>query len=182
MSYTSMFEIDHDGNCQETKDYSNSWGAAPFVWRSLARKYLNTDWWIEMASAGDRLWRLDRNERLPSAERIVLVLTFDRVVVPRDAMYPAAAAIDEFIKAYPPVSGEANHWPQIADDLRDAHARGVRAVCWEQTSVASRIWRIYDQATEQSRPYNIDTGTEHFLLFDKYPELKPTDDAAPVTS
>jgi hypothetical protein len=70
---------------------------------------------------------------------------------------------------------DAGHLPAMAGALRElAQDEDCLAVCWQQTSVSSEQWIVplrcseCGQEIDACRPYNINTDSDHWFLFDNF--------------
>lgn len=138
--------------------FRNGWGSAPIVWDYLAYKYIAEKPAYSMASDHlERIWALASDQRLSHAERVVLMMTFDRAYVPVEQLVDAADAC-AVVGAAVENGRQANHWPAISEALRAAASmnlgRHARGVCLSCTSVSdawcspspeqiTKAWSIY---------------------------------------
>jgi hypothetical protein len=171
-----MYTVNNRGVCHPVHEYGNSWGGAAFVWNALVEKYWplqpgQKSWERSVGMGGDMkpLWALRSVRDVPVPERVVLISTFDRVMVKREDLLWTADCFDTFKDAFHTDHKIVCSLGAQAIDLRALAAdKKVYAVCWQQTSVAEDQW--YDNV--RRKPYNIKTNNDHFFLFDEYPELR----------
>lgn len=186
MSQTTICVASADGVMQRGRAFRNAWGGAWFVWDALWRAYLSRDKLSTVTLASEiereRLWRLDRDERLSIPERIALISTFDFCLIHRHEAEWVADAFDAFVKTHERRrTGRACSLPLQALYLRElAQCPEVREIGWWQQSVSADPWwfvREVESSHEGSvllndEPYNLNKGHSHWFLFDRYPELK----------
>jgi len=108
------------------------------------------------------IWDLVDNERVPQIEKIVLMTTFDKVLVKKENM---PKVIEGFIK----FDGESSLKEQAAILQKMYKDENCIAVGWNQTSVNADNWGSfnYNEETGYGEPYNCLTQNEHFWLFDE---------------
>lgn len=183
MSYTELFLFNQSGDAEGFADIRNSHRGAMAVWLALERKYLPSlpipayAGFFEMdgkpydyhsrtmpsnhEDAMKDIWELANDDRLSDAEQIALATTFDRVVVKAENVGRVVTAFREF-------EGETSLKEQ-ADAIEGAMASGtIRAIAWNQTSVNGGAWEAdYNEETDDYDPYNLDTGGNHWFLFDE---------------
>ena len=172
-----MYTVNNRGVCHGAHEYGNSWGGAAFVWTALAEKYWplqpgQQSWQRPVGMGADMkpLWALRLNPDVPVHERVVLISTFDRVIVKREDLLWTADCFDKFKAEFHTNPEIACSLGSQANDMRAfATDKKVYAVCWQQTSVAEDQW--WDH--KRHKAYNIKTNKNHFFLFEQYPELKP---------
>jgi hypothetical protein len=171
MSYTTIHLVQHGGLAKH-EDFNNSWGSAMYVWTSLNSKYLaepgeSHTAFLFSESKFPLLWKLAIDARLAKTERIVHATTFDRAMVKRENLLDLADRFDEFVELHPPGKYVCS-LPQQAESLRRIIGNSIDCVgvCWTQTSVASDVWQVPDESTEESRWYDIDRDKGHFFIYD----------------
>lgn len=141
-------------------EFRNGWGSAPIAWDYLADRYIAEKPAYSLSGEHmKRVWALASDPRLSRAERIVLMLTFDRAFVPLAHLLDAAEACIAFGAACED-GRRANHWPAIGEALRRAHetnlGRHARGICLSCTSVSdpwidptpaqlAEAWSIYEE-------------------------------------
>jgi len=179
MSYTTLIGIGKDGTPRTYEEYRNAWGGAAYIWTSLIDAYLvgrggATSLGAMMCQDENMngmkpLWELGKDLRVPENFRFILLSTFDRAMVRASDFNRLADAMDEFVRTFPP-GDRACSLPAQAQTLRQMALSGEwRAACWHQTSVSENPWIGWDEEKDESIPYNIDTGEDHFFIFDGYP-------------
>lgn len=172
-----MYVAGSDGLMRPTHAIPNSWGGAPRVWRTLRERYLpalvtadNIPLIFDL-DAARKVWELVHAPQLQVFEKITLGTTFDRCCITTPYFTAAAEALESFAIAHPVEDASACSLMNQATYLRSLPP-SIQAVGWQQTTVSPDQWVIYDPATEEARPYDLVTGTEHFYLFDLLPELR----------
>jgi len=162
MSYTEMFKVSEAGLVEEVADFHNSWRGAMLVWDNMAYLYLGQHAGLLMArDAIDPVWDLAKRQDIPLAHRIVLMSTFDRVMVRRENLDRVIEAIETYAETFDP--GTLLLQVKKLRELRND--RDCQAVCWNQTSECADAWWI-DEG-EEGRPYDTARDTGHWFLFDR---------------
>lgn len=161
MSRTTLKAAFADGDMINVKEYRNSWRGAVMIWSYLAERYLGEKWYPGSDGLNRRLWDLAEAERVPFIERVALATTFDRVLVQgadRELLHHCLMAMATLLPA-------ENSLAEQAKDIL-ALAASVRAIGWQQTSVAADFWWVEgDEEAFDGRPYNIDKDSVHWWLF-----------------
>lgn len=191
MSYTTLYAVNNRGVCHGYREYRNSWGAAAFVWNALVEKYWplkpgQKSWERPVGMGGDMkpVWALAKQQDLPVYERVVLITTFDNMMIRREDFNFVADCFEQFDVALNPnrkIPFEDTSTPQVAchmmafafDFRKLADDKKVCAVCFQQTSVSDDMWYDYSR----KKPYNIYSkgNDKHWFLFDEYPDLRNPD-------
>jgi hypothetical protein len=113
MSRSEGYLFGVDGQILLAEEYRNGWGTAPLIWDYLARKYANAPHWLRVV---ERFWAPlgspDRIEIGDADDRLLLHLTFDAVLLPRDEFVRAADIVEHRLLPTVP-ENYANHWPAI---------------------------------------------------------------------
>lgn len=108
------------------------------------------------------IWDLADNEKVSTTDKIVLLTTFDKVLVRREDLAKVIAAFNAF-------EGETSLKEQaiILQEMLEDEA--CIAVGWNQTSVNADTWLTYNynEEAEDYLPYNCLEQTEHYWLFDE---------------
>jgi len=110
------------------------------------------------------VWDLAEDERVPFELRIVLMSTFDNVMVKRADLPTVATAFEEYWRFF----ADGGHLDEQAKKLRElAEDETCYAVCWNQTSVNCDTWRVYDADEDDNRQrfYDMSRDTGHWFLF-----------------
>jgi len=175
MSYTEIFGFTKDNNVIGIGDVRNAFRGAMAVWHTLEKKYLPTyhpSWapmndgkeYFRSSALGDdklmrEVWSLADNEKVSEVDKIALKSTFDKVIVRRENF-------GRLIEAFRAFEGETSLKEQA--DIIEGAGPEVIAIGWNQTSVNGDTWQNfggYDEETEESIPYNLETGEDHWELF-----------------
>jgi hypothetical protein len=181
MSYTEIFKFNSRGKAEDIGEVHNSWRGAMAIWNIIEEKYL-PPFFPKWGTPGEKyhrtscdmgtntiireIWDLYNDDRLSNIDNIVLGSTFDNVIVMRKDIPRLLNAFYEFegetsLKEQAEIIGKA-----LADDPK------LMAIGWNQTSVNSDPWVIYDKR-DRIRPYNIKKDTKHWSLFENI-NLKTT--------
>jgi hypothetical protein len=172
MSYCEIISF-KDGVPDESVEYRNAHGGAPFIWDALFDTYLKDprveyDSWLMRFSrdSGDKsLWDLAKREDLPMYERAVHAATFDRAMVRKEHFRQFALDLRAFVERHR--NGErVCHLLEWADFVDACKAE---AVGFYGTSVSDNLWEDRDE--EERVPYNLNTRDEHFEVYDWLEEL-----------
>lgn len=109
------------------------------------------------------LWDLADSDKLSRQEKIVLMTTFDYVLVKKQDL---SKVVDAFIA----FEGETSLAEQAKILQAIAADDSCIAVGWNQTSVNADTWASmggYDEENGEPIPYNCLTGDKHYWLFDE---------------
>ncbi len=174
MSYTEIYKFNSRGKAEHIGETNNSWLGAAAVWGILEDKYLEPYFpsWGEIGEKYSRLsmmfrpelmqeiWDLDKNDKVSDVDKIVLLSTFDNVVVLRKD-------IDRLLNAFEQFEGETSLKDQ-AQIIRNAIKEDPKliGIAWNQTSVNADSW-ITEGKNGKWRPYNIKRDSKHWSLFDE---------------
>jgi len=166
MSYTEMFKVPEVGPVENVAEFKNAFRGAWMVWEQMTKRYLHSDGAIAMLRGEmQATWDLWKDKSIPLDHRIVLAMTFDKVMVRRENLGRLIEAIESYAKAFDP-----GHLLLQAQKLRElVRDSTVYAVCWNQTSVNCDSWWIYEDSEdedESGRPYDISKDADHWFLFD----------------
>lgn len=149
MSTTTALGVIPNRRPVELKEFYNSSGWAPSIWRRLliARGgdgNWMTNWGDGISPALRSLWQAI--DTMPSWQQVPLVLTFDTGVIPFSDYGWAAKQLDEFDRRLPAPEGHANHVPGMAELLRSGPEAPYFAVYG--TSVSSNPFDPFDAEAE----------------------------------
>ena len=173
MSQTTVLVVGRDGEVHYGRSFPNSWWSAWFIWRWLWLTYTGTELdpaALQLSTTRAAMHALMVDARLSPAEQIALGTTLDYAMIRRGEALWVADALDAFAKKY-----ERRHsgrgvttLPLQAAYLREqATNPEVSCLCWQQTTVLADFW------VGPTGSYNTRYGTLHWLLFDRYPHLRP---------
>jgi len=183
MSSTELYGLTKNKTL-DIGDATNSWRGAMAVWGRLEKKYLpkfTPAWAVAMGDADKEysrcsdmsnpnsmqpIWDLVDSEKVSLNEKIVLFSTFDNVLVKREN-------VPRLLKAFREFGGETNLTDQadIIEEAIKVHPE-ILAIGWNQSSVNGDNWGnvSYDEETEESIGYNLETESDHSFLFDELEE------------
>ncbi len=130
MSYTTILAVYPGEKIEELFELGNAWGSAPVIWDVMAQKYLNKG----AFGAGDELWGLWKDQKIPLLHRTVHLISFDRAFILKKDFKQAAQDIRAFLKDFPQPENHINHWFSIADYLEADP--NVPAIGFHMTSVS----------------------------------------------
>lgn len=176
MSHTELYRVRADGLIEPADRFGSAWHGAPIVWGKLAEKYLgrNSAAWMLDPRLLRRLWGLADDPAVSRAERITLLSTFDRVLCEAARFSELNWAFDEFLKEHDPLGrSHCSLMAQAIVILRQTWSYpGVLGVGWRQTSVTDCPWVVYDEETDEDRPYDINRDKGHWWLFERFEEAE----------
>lgn len=117
MSYTTIVYVFPNEKVECGEELRNSYGSAPVVWDALCQKYLSFPkyGWVMRSGGLSVLWDLWKNKDIPTHQRAVLMMTFDRAYVSKENYQRAANDIRAFLSDFPVDPEIVNHWPVIAE-------------------------------------------------------------------
>ena len=183
MSEVEIYTFDKEGNACHAGEARNAARGAMAIWRILEDAYLppmQDDSILQLqkqfpnykpsrlngtSSDMQEVWNLAKDERLPQFERIVMITTFDKVVVQKAVFATVIDAFIQFDKTYP---GRTNLLEQV-EVLKEADEDGSIAVAWNQTSVNDSMWQHFvetdDSEDEKEFFYNLNVGKDHYYPF-----------------
>ncbi len=108
----------------------------------------------------DDICELIDDPSVPRDERIVLMTTFNKVLVKREHF-------EEIIKAFRSFGGQTS-LPKQADILEELlKDNGCIAAGWSQSNGSGSFWNAWNNDGETTTPYNCLTQNEHVWLFDE---------------
>ena len=174
MSYCSLIWF-RDGKPFAENEYRNAWGGAAKIWSDLFDTYLKRqsvpyDSWLMRCAGNDTsLWDLAKRQDLPLFERAVHASTFDRAIVRREHFQKFVCHLREFVAKYPS-NEKVDHLSAWADAIETSDAE---AVGFYGTSVSENLWYQFDEENDESIPYDLNTGDEHFEVYDWLESMKP---------
>lgn len=177
MSYCELISF-KDGLPADSQEFGNSWGGAMFIWDSVFERYLKDpkipydNVLSPLAKHGSEreqaIWNCWKRPDISPAAKAVWLCTFDNVLVMPLDFNQFALDLREFVREF--LIGERIcHLPAWADFV-DNHA-DAEAIGFHHTSVSENPWYGWDEATEESVPYNLATGTKHWSLYDRLREF-----------
>jgi hypothetical protein len=164
VSRTTIYCVPETGPIYSYREFSNAFRGGWLVWDNMSRRYLKRSA-SEYMIAGDLqpVWDLWKSLNVPLAHRIVMASTFDTVMVKRENLDKLIAAFGQYASDFE----DPGHIPEQALALRElAENQDCFAVCWQQTSVSSDSWMVYQGDAEGSRPYDVSIDNDHWFLFD----------------
>lgn len=111
------------------------------------------------------IWDLAYNEKVSITDRIVLMTTFDKILVKKEDLPKVIEAFNNF-------EGETSLKEQAVILQEMLTDENCIAVGWNQTSVNSDTWLSYsyDEESDEEIPYNCLAQNEHYWLFDELEE------------
>lgn len=162
MSYTTLYLVPESGSVEDFAEYRNAFRGGYLVWDNMARQYLGEPASGFMFSGMQPVWDLAGDEGVPEAHRLVMMSTFDKVMVRRENLVRLAEAFERYSADFE----DPGHIPAQAADLRRlAEEPRCFAVCWCQTSVSSDVWYVVEG--EDHRRYDVSRDSDHWFMFDE---------------
>ena len=156
MSYTEIYAVQANGNIQQYGEAHNASGCAMHIWTKLAEKYnVKGKHPFDLEPLWNSIKQM--NER----DQWVMAGTFDHVIIPREQL----PTYCNFLRSFANDCSTSNLEEQIALLDRAIIDETVHGICFNQTSVNTNPWWIYDGSNEdEGKPYNINTDTKHWFL------------------
>jgi len=184
MSRTEIYAVrSEDGDMELEAEISNSWSGAMHVWTTLAQRHLDlpgdqSHMIMLREDLMKKVWALASDPRPEWWEKVVLLSTFDRVIIIRGDF---DRLIEAFTRWGDAALGGSMTIQCSTFRLIKEHARGFRGICFNQTSVCANPWWVHDESGEddEGRPFNIDRDSDWWSLFDAAPELRAAADLPP---
>lgn len=171
MSQTVLYAAGADGDFVKVGHIKNAWHGAMYIWTELAKRYLGKD---NPFMCFDEIWKLADGERLDDYEYYSLITTFDNAVLPAGRI---AKIVSHSLRNFrSTLHEEATGLRGQANIIDDEFAKGAIAIAWNQTSVNSNPWFIYEPGFEEGRPYNLLRDKKHHLI-ERHPRRGPAMDA-----
>ncbi|MHA1137994.1 MAG: hypothetical protein ACTSSE_16055 [Candidatus Thorarchaeota archaeon] len=145
MSYMTLYSVPKEGELKEEKEFHNAHLGAHVIWMMLCDKYIDDEYYLQQSHT-PKLWKLSKDERLPVWERIVLMTTYDKVIVKLENLPKVIWAMNKFYEEYKTrYPDKGCHLPEHAKELQRIFDEGTAfGVCWNQTSVCDGVWYVYD--------------------------------------
>jgi hypothetical protein len=169
MSYCEIIAF-KDGKPGECLECRNSWLGAAFIWNCIWDKWLKNpakeyDTWIVPGPNTQKLWDAVKRSDIPVAIRAVHASTFDHAVIYQKDFARFAADLGEFVRYFDAVGkSHLESWAEFVRTHNDADAVG-----FYQNSVVDHPW--YQQGTDDSIPYDLNTGDKHFDVYEHLTEI-----------
>lgn len=193
MSYTEIFGFDKDGNAYSAGEVQNAWRGAWSVWTYFEDKYLPlyipdyikyTIWYKPNMSNEEviskngfkptrlnsndgsiqEIWNLVDDTSISVNERIVLMTTFDKVLVKKENLQQVINAFNSFPNKDTSLKQQAQILQTLLND------NNCIAVGWNQNSVCADNWTNFNKVDDTIKPYNCLKQDEHCWLFDELVE------------
>jgi hypothetical protein len=173
MSYIEIFAFNENGDSESIGEVQNAFRGCMAFWLNLEKKYLpsvetknilmrneyNSRLFCFNEEHLDEFWGLVDDERLSSDERLILLSTFDKVIIGKEK-------VPELIHAYKTTDCDCN-LPQQAEIIERAFQENkYLGVAFNQTSVMEDPWTLYDDEKDESVPYNIFRDKGHKIVGD----------------
>jgi hypothetical protein len=189
MSHTEIFGFNNEGNAYHQADIKNAWRSGMAIWNHLEKKYLPpylpsyTPAYIKSVdefesrlgyrptrtssmmdgNAMKEIWSLADDDKVSLTDKIVLLTTFDKVLIKKEDLPKVISAFKDF-------DGETSLKEQAQVLQTMFEDEGCIAVGWNQTSVNGDTWMNiggYNEDNEESIPYNCLKQSWHHWLFDE---------------
>jgi hypothetical protein len=172
MSYTQLYIIELDGNAIGGEEFRNSHGGASMIWTAICRRYSRTIWpdaplmqdqscrWL----SDDHIWEKFNALPLRWWEYNALRFTYDHQIVKAFDLELMAESLERFEDAHGTPSCVC-HLPAMAMEIRETIKDGYPlGVCLYATSCGDNLWSVYDDGSDDCRPYNINIDTKHSFI------------------
>ena len=179
MSQTELYIIKKDGSLKYYKGFGNSHRGASLLWSNLCKKYLTNSYGIMMFNDNEleKLWKLDRDPKVPEELRILHISTFDRMMIRKENLQKFIEAIKKVQdNNYFEDLGHFDAYPEVFEEIEEI-TPDIIGIAWNQTSVNSGYWDIYEKCPhckEETirRDYNIFKDQKHDFLFEYLYEIR----------
>lgn len=177
MSRTELYIVKNTGELELYKEFGNSHRGASLLWSNLCKKYLDSPYGhILLSKEGlDKLWRLDRDPKVPKELRILHISTFDHFLIRKENLQQFIDACEEvYKKDYFEDLGHFRDYPEVFRGIMKLE--NIMAIAWNQTTVCTDVWCVYDACKHCDngtiqRDYNILKDKEHQFLFEYLEEI-----------
>ncbi len=182
MSATYLYTVSPNGPLTLHEEFRNSHRGAMWIWMRLRERFHPDHIWPENAPYDDPrvkeaskwimkyddIWALSKDSRLCRNEKIVLMSTYDNVMVKRKNFEELVAAFRWFVENYkkdnPEEASSLLEQANVIEKFKDN--KKIYAICWNQTSVNGDAWITYIPKKDEHRSYNIKKDKGHWFLFD----------------
>ncbi|MDT2675355.1 hypothetical protein [Enterococcus dongliensis] len=159
MSTTELYAVNKNGDVTPYGEAKNSWLGGMHVWNSLNEKYALND---DMMFGFKKTWGNFNKGFYEEYEDVLLGSTFDKVIVLKENFEQLISNFEKYLAVYP----NSNFGQQIEIIQAMKEDEDVIGVAWCQTSVADDLWDFaYDDEEDETIPYNVFKGEEHWNLF-----------------
>jgi hypothetical protein len=169
MSSMVLFTVKDNGDVVRCESLRNSWLGAALVWTKLGEKYLGkfdpeNEFKKSKMSGNEfdpfgwkRTWDLQHNPKIEQQDWVVLMSTFDNIIIPRNQMLYVADHFEVFNEEFP------SHFGACAHVLRQLYDEGSHGFAIQATTVSENPWWIEEEG-EYGHPYNVKQGTKHWFF------------------
>jgi hypothetical protein len=163
MSYCQLLGF-RSGGFDVIAEFKNAHGWTAFVWNYIFKKYITKkskyDSWL---FEPERLWNLEKSERLDECERFVLRSTFDTALVKYDDIGKYIECLSMFYERYNQ-NDFICHIPDIIEQLKNTGDKYL-AIGYYGMSCGGNPWQEeYDSDSDSYVQYDIETGNSHFFV------------------
>lgn len=199
MSYTTMHVVPEKGEIWSHKEYANAHRSANLWWQTLAEHYQPGEdvsvhrpsfpqgklfvygydfmkQYLGGEGGMDPVWGLAKHPEVKFHHRLVMALTFDRMMVRFSRIYNLAHNLKLFVDDFGIYN--TGHAREIAKDLLALHIRyfernrklpeekRVAGVCFTWTSVSDDAWKVLPREGDELRYWDISRDEGHCWLFE----------------
>ena len=163
MSYTELYKVPKTGPLELYAEFHNAYRGAMLVWMNLGEHYLGEFNIMNLTP----VWNLAKDFHLPLSHRIVLLATFDNVMIRKENLPRFVQAVDDYSKQFDPGT-----LPEQCFKLGELVVDPTcYAVCWNQTSVNCDAWEVERETDVDGEPlyemYDVSHDSDHWFLFDE---------------
>ena len=158
MSNTEIYGVKNDGEIVFVDETQNSWRGVMHVWSNLGEEYGVPG---GPFTGFDGLWKKANKGHLSALDNLMVLATFDNVVVKKETLPVLLDAWKKYDERFP--NSSLMEQAKIIEEqvLNNTDLIGI---CWNQTSVNSNPWEDYDEELDEDIPYNILEGDRHWFL------------------
>ena len=157
-----------NGVTHDEIEYANSWRGSAWIWGVLFDKYLKDprreyDSWLNRC---DDLWPIWKRDDMPDFERAVLLSTYDKAIIYRENYLKFVRHLREFVESHP-----AAHPVHLTEWAKYIEHCDSEAIGFMGTSVTGSLFTDWDQEKDEPIYYNLNTGDEHFEVYESIESL-----------
>lgn len=160
VSCTEIYVERKNGDVEHYGDAHNAWGGAMHIWMTLKEHYAISG--RDLFGGFEALW--SRIQEYAPMDQWVLASTFDGMIIPVETLGIFLGHLKNFIKAHP-TDTLKEELSILTRALSDTEVVGV---CFNQTSVNSNPWYVYNSEEDEGRPYNTQQDSDHQRLTPDY--------------
>lgn len=167
MSYTTLYKVTKN-DIYIVGEFQNAYRFAYNIWQRISQAYFFEDISLSDLSSIQKVWDIHLDRRANVYDRIVMMTTFDKVMVKKENFDALIDAFSDFSSRYPD-PGSLPEQIEFIKELKEDET--CIAICWQATSVTDSPWHIYEDDEDDYRGYDLSRDEGHWFLFDKLNEM-----------